>query len=40
MVKTFLYCIDGIKGLHTNCRLVRSFESCVLKHLSDYNEIA
>ena len=38
MVKTISY-IDGIKGLHTNCRLVSCFVSYVNEHQSDYHGI-
>ena len=38
MVKTISY-IDGIKGLHTNCRLASSFVSYVNEHQSEYHGI-
>ena len=39
MVKTISY-IDGIKGLHTNCRLASCFVSYINEHQSDYHGIA
>ena len=36
IVKTISY-IDGIKGLHTNCRLASCFVSYVNEHQSDYH---
>ena len=38
-METFSY-IDGIKGLHTNCRLASCFMSYANEHLSDYHGIA
>ena len=38
MVKTISY-INGIKGLHTNCRLASCFVSYVNEHQSDYHGI-
>ena len=38
MVKTISY-VDGIKGLHTNCRLASCFVSYVNEHQSDYHGI-
>ena len=38
VVKTICY-IDGIKGLHTNCRLTTWFVSYVSEHQSDYHGI-
>ena len=34
-----IYYIDGMKGLHTNCRLASRFVSYANEHLSDYHGI-